>query len=60
LREEVDFGGELTAQAGYQWRGARSGRLLRVGLQYMTGKSPQYEFFNLNEEQLGIGLWFDY
>lgn len=60
LREEVDFGGELTVQAGYQWRGAQSGRLFRLGLQYLTGKSPQYEFFNQNEEQLGIGLWYDY
>jgi hypothetical protein len=60
LREEVDFGGTFTAQAGWQWRGGRTGKLLRIGLHFLTGKSPQFEFFNQSETQLGGGIWYDY
>jgi hypothetical protein len=59
-REEVDFGGTFTAQAGWQWRGFGSRRLFRAGVQYQTGKSPQLEFFDRDEEQLGLALWYDY
>jgi hypothetical protein len=59
LREEVDFGGNLTVQVGWQWRG-RTGHLARVGLQYLNGKSNQGEFFDDFEEQVGVGLWYDY
>jgi hypothetical protein len=60
LREDVDFGGNFVAQAGWQWRGGDCGRLLRVGLQYYNGKSPQYEFFDQFEEQIGFGVWYDF
>lgn len=59
LRQENNFGGNLVVQTGWQWRGA-TGRLLRVGLHYLNGKSNQYQFFNEHEEQVGIGTWFDY
>jgi len=32
LRQEVDFGGSLVVQAGWQWRG-RTGHLMRAGLE---------------------------
>ncbi len=60
LREEVDFGGSFVLQTGWAWRGRYSGHLLRAGLQYYNGKSPQYEFFNDHEEQIGIAMWYDY
>jgi hypothetical protein len=60
LREEVDFGGTFTAQTGWQWRGRGSRHLLRAGVQYLAGKSPQFQFFDASEEQLGLGLWYDY
>jgi len=60
LREEFEFGGGLNAVAGWQWRGDYSDRLLRVGMQYYRGKALQYSFFDLHEELLGAGLWFDY
>jgi hypothetical protein len=60
LREEVDFGGTFTAQTGWQWRGGRTGKLLRIGLHFLTGKSPQFEFFNQSETQFGGGIWYDY
>jgi hypothetical protein len=59
LRQEVDFGGSFTAQAGWQWRG-QSGHLTRLGAHYFNGMSDQFEFFQQHEEQIGIGLWYDY
>jgi len=59
LRQENDFGGNLTVQTGWQWRG-RTGHLARVGMQYFNGMSDQYQFYNVFEEQIGFGLWYDY
>lgn len=60
LREEVDFGGGINVMAGWRWRGAQSGRLLRIGLQYYNGKSIQYEFLHEDQQLIGYGIWFDY
>ena len=59
LREEVDFGGNVTAQVGWQWRGV-TGNLLRMGLQCFVGKSEQFEFWNQYESKLGFGMWYDF
>jgi hypothetical protein len=59
LREEVDFGGQLVLQTGWQWRG-RSGHRLRTGLHYLNGKSNQFEFVDESEQQIGLGAWYDY
>ena len=59
LREEVDFGGNLSVQTGWQWRGY-SGHLLRLGMQYFNGMSDSFEFFDRHEEKIGMGLWYDY
>jgi Protein of unknown function (DUF1207) len=60
LREEVDFGGNLVAQVGWQWRQATSGHLFRLGMEYFNGKSDQFEFFDQYENKLGLALWYDY
>lgn len=60
LREEVDFAAGVTAMTGWQWKGPDSGRTMRVGLQYYNGPSSQYEFFQRYDNQLGMGVWFDY
>ncbi len=60
LREEVNFGGNFVAQLGWQWRGKYTERLLRVGVHYLTGPSPQFQFFRDSEEQLGVGVWYDF
>jgi hypothetical protein len=61
LRQEVDYGGGFTAQAGWAWRAdGRSGRLLRMGLHYYNGESPQFSFFDDFEQQLGFGVWYDF
>jgi hypothetical protein len=59
LREEVDFGGDISSQLGWLWRG-NSGQVSRVGLHYFNGKSSQYQTFNQFEQQIGVGLWYDF
>ncbi len=59
LREEIDFSGCFTAQAGLQWRGD-TGNLLRLGAHYFNGLSEQYQFLDTFEDQIGVGLWYDY
>lgn len=59
LREEHNFGGDFTAQAGWLWRG-NSGHMMRVGAHYFNGKSSQWQTFDESEEQIGAGLWYDF
>lgn len=59
IREEIDFGGGVTAQGGWLWRG-ESGRVLRTGIHYYNGKSNQFEFFDKFEQQLGLGIWQEF
>jgi len=59
LREELDFGGNLVFQTGWQWRGP-SAHLFRAGMQYYVGKSDQFEFFDDYEEKLGLAIWYDF
>jgi hypothetical protein len=59
LREEVDFGGNLVVQTGWQWRG-ETGNLFRAGMQYFNGMSEQYQFFDEHEQKLGMGVWYDF
>ena len=59
LREELDFGGDFTAQAGWLWRDP-AGRTLRLGGHYFNGKSSQFQFFDTSEEQIGAGMWYDF
>ena len=59
IRQEVDFGGNVTAQTGWQWRG-ETGHLCRLGFHYFNGKTDVYQFFREHEEQFAIGLWYDY
>ncbi|WP_417745133.1 DUF1207 domain-containing protein [Rosistilla oblonga] len=59
LREELDYGGSLTLQAGWAWRG-RDGALLRLGVDFYEGKSQQWSFYDSYEPLIGFGLWYDY
>jgi hypothetical protein len=58
LREEVEFGGGLTVQAGRAWRGA-AGRTIRAGVQYYNGESSQFSFHDTHEQLIGFGFWYD-
>lgn len=57
-REEVDFGGNVVLQAGWQWRAAS--RLFRIGFEYYDGKSDQFEFYSQTEQKVGVGFWYDF
>jgi hypothetical protein len=59
IREEHDFGGDFTAQAGWLWR-ALEGQVMRAGVHYFNGKSSQYQTFDDSEQQIGFGLWYDF
>jgi len=60
LRQEVNFSGNVVAQAGWQWRGAGRGQLLRIGAQYYNGKSSQFQLYDQNENRVGMGIWYDF
>lgn len=60
LRQEVNFGGNIVVQTGWQWRPTDKGKTLRLGLQYYNGKSNQFSFYNENENKVGLGMWYDY
>jgi hypothetical protein len=59
LREEHEFGGDVSTQAGWLWRG-ESGQVVRAGVHYFNGKSSQYQIFDNSEQQIGFGLWYDF
>jgi hypothetical protein len=60
LRQELNYSGNVALQAGWAWRGDRSSHLLRTGLHYYNGMTDQYSFFRDFEQQIGLGLWYDY
>jgi hypothetical protein len=60
IREELNYGGNFVLQAGWAWRGGRTGHLLRTGLHYYNGASDQYEFYQRFEQQIGAGVWYDF
>ncbi len=60
LRQEVDFEPGVTLMTGWQWTGNESQKTWRVGLQYYNGRSNQYSFFRRRDNQLGLGVWYDY
>ncbi|MDR2761297.1 MAG: DUF1207 domain-containing protein [Planctomycetaceae bacterium] len=60
LLEEKNYNGNITIQAGLQWRN-KQGQLFRIGVQYFYGISDQYEhLFAARENKFGIGIWFDF
>ncbi len=59
ISQETDYSGNFTVQTGIQWRG-RSGHLARFGMQYFNGMNDLEQFFRTHEEQIGMGIWYDY
>lgn len=60
LRQELNYGGNLSAMTGWAWMSDRDRHLLRIGLHYYNGESSQYSFFDEFEEQFGFGIWYDF
>lgn len=59
LREELDYGGYLSVQAGWAWVGEQSGNRFRAGFSLVTGESSQYSFYEDHEHVIGFGIWYD-
>ena len=59
LREDVHYGGNVTVEAGWQWRGP-TGQTLRTGLEYFNGMSFQRQFYDHYESLIGAGVWYDF
>ena len=59
LRQEVNFGGAVTVEAGWAWRGSQKPAMLRTGFFYYNGESNQFSFSDEHEQQIGFGLWYD-
>jgi hypothetical protein len=57
--EVDDYGGNLTLEAGWCWRG-KNARLLRGGVFYSNGFSNSFAFQDRNEQMAGFGLWHDF
>lgn len=60
LKEELNYSGNFTVQAGWAWRADNGPQLLRVGVQYFNGMSQQNSFVYNFEETIGVGLWYDF
>ncbi|MCA9089762.1 MAG: DUF1207 domain-containing protein [Planctomycetaceae bacterium] len=61
LREELNFGGNIAAQAGWAWRGDALGDgVLRTGVYFYDGGTPHQSFYYEHETQWGWGLWYDF
>jgi hypothetical protein len=59
FREDVDWVGDVNIQTGWLRRGLL-GQTLRFGFDYYNGKSTQSQFFNNFEQQIGLGVWYDF
>lgn len=59
LREEVDWGGNVIVQFGWQWVGQNI-RRFRMGFHYQNGDTDQVIFIPESEQQVGFGLYYDY
>jgi len=59
LRQELNYGGAVTVEAGWQWNG-EIGQRIRTGLYYFNGASNQFQWYNTFENQIGAGLWYDF
>jgi hypothetical protein len=60
LRQELDYSGNFTAQLGWAWVGDYTSHMLRIGAHYYNGLSNQYSFYQYFEQQIGLGVWYDY
>lgn len=61
LQQELNYGGSVNIQCGWAWKGeGLAAGVGRLGPYYYNGGSPQYSFYNVSEQQIGVGVWYDY
>ncbi len=59
IEEDLNYSGNITFEAGWQWRGP-TGHTLRAGLEYFDGYSFQRQFYNVYQQFIGAGVWYDF
>ena len=59
VRQDEDVVGDINFQAGWLRRGIL-GQTFRWGFDYYNGKSSQSQFYSDYEQQVGMGLWYDF
>ena len=59
LMEDLNYSGNFTVEAGWQWRG-QTGHTLRTGLEYFNGYSYERQFYNEWQSFIGAGVWYDF
>ena len=59
LFQELDFGGYVNSQIGWQWRKSDNG-LFRIGAEFYCGCDDQYQFHDTYQKKLGLGFWYDF
>lgn len=59
LMQDVNYSGNFTVEAGWQWRGP-TGHTLRTGLEYFNGYAYERQFYNDWQSFIGAGLWYDF
>lgn len=59
LFQELDFGGYVNSQIGWQWRRPDNG-LFRLGAEFYCGCDDQYQFHYTHQKKLGLGFWYDF
>lgn len=59
LFQELDFGGYVNSQIGWQWRRSDNG-LFRLGAEFYCGCDDQYQFHYTYQKKVGLGFWYDF
>jgi len=59
IEEDLNYSGNVNFEAGWQWRGL-TGHTLRVGVDYFDGFSFQRQFYNVYQQFIGAGVWYDF
>jgi hypothetical protein len=57
--QDLDYSGNFTVEAGWQWRGC-TGHTLRTGVEYFDGYSFQRQFYNQYQSFVAGGVWYDF
>ena len=60
MREENDYGADISARAGLQFDGILLSRNMQVLLEYFHGHSPNGQFFKERVDYLGLGVHFHF
>ena len=60
LRQENDFGGVVSLEAGWRWQPTQFGTILRIGLHGSIGRSPHYQLYEFSERQIGVAGGIDF